>query len=64
MSSFCQAETPCIGFSNLPEQMHRKAVKKGFDFTVMVVGRFHVPFVKYSVLAFVIDRVRLLFNWL
>jgi septin family protein len=27
-----------IGFSNLPEQLHRKAVKKGFDFTVMVVG--------------------------
>ncbi|VDP64552.1 unnamed protein product [Schistosoma mattheei] len=27
-----------LGFANLPEQMHRKAVKKGFNFTLMVVG--------------------------
>ena len=27
-----------IGFSNLPNQMHRKNVKKGLDFTLMVVG--------------------------
>jgi len=39
---YCQTETPCIGFSNLPEQLHRKAIKKGFDFTVMVVGMFHI----------------------
>jgi septin 4 len=28
----------CLGFASLPEQVHRKAVKRGFDFTVMVVG--------------------------
>ena len=27
-----------VGFSSLPEQVHRKALKKGFDFTLMVVG--------------------------
>lgn len=28
-----------LGFACLPEQMHRKAIKKGFDFTLMVVGQ-------------------------
>lgn len=27
-----------IGFAALPEQIHRKSVKRGFDFTLMVVG--------------------------
>lgn len=27
-----------IGFATLPEQVHRKTVKRGFDFTLMVVG--------------------------
>ncbi|KAL1915594.1 uncharacterized protein VTP21DRAFT_6718 [Calcarisporiella thermophila] len=27
-----------VGFANLPNQVHRKSVKKGFEFTVMVVG--------------------------
>ncbi|GBN50154.1 Septin-4 [Araneus ventricosus] len=27
-----------IGFATLPEQVHRKSVKKGFDFTLIVVG--------------------------
>ncbi|KAI9294449.1 Septin [Neoconidiobolus thromboides FSU 785] len=27
-----------VGFGNLPNQVHRKAVKKGFYFTMMVVG--------------------------
>jgi len=27
-----------VGFSDLPNQIHRKAVKKGFEFTLMVVG--------------------------
>lgn len=27
-----------VGFANLPNQVHRKAVKKGFQFTLMVVG--------------------------
>jgi hypothetical protein len=28
-----------IGFANLPNQVHRKSVKKGFEFTLMVVGK-------------------------
>ncbi|XP_035711935.1 protein peanut isoform X3 [Folsomia candida] len=27
-----------VGFANLPNQVYRKAVKRGFDFTLMVVG--------------------------
>jgi septin 7 len=27
-----------VGFANLPNQVHRKSIKKGFNFTVMVVG--------------------------
>ncbi|KAJ3014256.1 UNVERIFIED_CONTAM: hypothetical protein HDU68_000364, partial [Siphonaria sp. JEL0065] len=27
-----------VGFSNLPNQVHRKSIKKGFQFTFMVVG--------------------------
>jgi hypothetical protein len=29
-----------VGFANLPNQVYRKAVKKGFDFTLMVVGAY------------------------
>ncbi|OLY84853.1 Cell division control protein 3 [Smittium mucronatum] len=27
-----------VGFSNYPDQVHRKSIKKGFNFTLMVVG--------------------------
>lgn len=27
-----------IGFANLPNQVYRKSVKRGFEFTLMVVG--------------------------
>ncbi|KAG5675867.1 hypothetical protein PVAND_005735 [Polypedilum vanderplanki] len=27
-----------VGFANLPNQVHRKSVKKGFEFTLMIVG--------------------------
>ena len=27
-----------VGFANLPNQLYRKAVKDGFEFTMMVVG--------------------------
>ncbi|XP_026519178.1 septin-1-like [Terrapene carolina triunguis] len=27
-----------VGFATLPNQLHRKSVKKGFDFTLMVAG--------------------------
>jgi septin 7 len=30
-----------VGFANLPNQVHRKSVRKGFQFTVMVVGTSH-----------------------
>lgn len=29
-----------VGFANLPNQVHRKTVKRGFEFTLMVVGLF------------------------
>lgn len=29
-----------MGFATLPNQVHRKSVKKGFDFTLMVAGQF------------------------
>lgn len=31
-------ERDYIGFATLPEQVHRKSVKRGFEFTLMVVG--------------------------
>ncbi|KAG9341560.1 hypothetical protein JZ751_019073 [Albula glossodonta] len=38
-SQFTNPETPgYVGFANLPNQVHRKSVKKGFEFTLMVVG--------------------------
>jgi septin 7 len=33
--------TGYVGFANLPNQWHRKSVRKGFNFNVMVVGKFH-----------------------
>jgi septin 7 len=30
-----------VGFANLPNQVHRKSVRKGFQFTMMVVGSSH-----------------------
>jgi len=36
---FAQPDLPgYVGFANLPNQVHRKSVKKGFEFTLMVVG--------------------------
>ena len=35
--------TGYVGFANLPNQWHRKSVRKGFNFNVMVVGNIHVP---------------------
>ena len=32
-----------VGFANLPNQVHRKSVRKGFQFTVMVVGTCSFP---------------------
>lgn len=32
-----------VGFANLPNQVHRKSVRKGFQFTAMVVGSLSYP---------------------
>ena len=38
---FTNPEMPgYVGFANLPNQVHRKSVKKGFEFTLMVVGKY------------------------
>lgn len=39
--------TGYVGFANLPNQWHRKSVRKGFNFNVMVVGRFGI-FPRYT----------------
>lgn len=33
-----QEDDEFIGFATLPDQVHRKAVKRGFEFSFMVVG--------------------------
>jgi hypothetical protein len=35
--------TGYVGFANLPNQWHRKSVRKGFNFNVMVVGKQNSP---------------------
>jgi len=35
--------TGYVGFANLPNQWHRKSVRKGFNFNVMVVGESQPP---------------------
>lgn len=37
---FVFQEKQYVGFATLPNQVHRKSVKKGFDFTLMVAGAF------------------------
>ena len=37
---FPSQEKQYVGFATLPNQVHRKSVKKGFDFTLMVAGQF------------------------
>lgn len=36
--------TGYVGFANLPNQWHRKSVRKGFNFNVMVVGQCSVVY--------------------
>lgn len=33
-----------VGFANLPNQVHRKSVRKGFTFTCMVVGEYKISY--------------------
>ncbi|XP_030316289.1 septin-5 isoform X5 [Calypte anna] len=44
-------EKQYVGFATLPNQVHRKSVKKGFDFTLMVAERINqtVEIVKHTV---------------
>lgn len=37
-----------VGFANLPNQVYRKAVKKGFEFTLMVVGKCNGNFLNFN----------------
>lgn len=46
--------TGYVGFANLPNQWHRKSVRKGFNFNVMVVGECH-PSVLFF---FFVERTR------
>ena len=36
---FLENMSSYVGFANLPNQVHRKTVKRGFEFTLMVVGK-------------------------
>ncbi|UYV65100.1 SEPT2 [Cordylochernes scorpioides] len=38
------SESAEVGFANLPNQVHRKSVKKGFEFTLMVVGKWLIRY--------------------
>ena len=42
-----------VGFASLPNQVYRKSVKRGFEFTLMVVGKkilwSHLHFLMYKV---------------
>lgn len=31
-----------VGFANLPDQVHRRAIKRGFEFNLMVVGMYNL----------------------
>jgi septin 7 len=42
--------TGYVGFANLPNQWHRKSVRKGFNFNVMVVGKFRLLFAGFTLL--------------
>jgi len=48
-TQFVSSDLPgYVGFANLPNQVHRKSVKKGFEFTLMVVGMSSVHTTNYS----------------
>lgn len=42
--------TGYVGFANLPNQWHRKSVRKGFNFNVMVVGELlKIPYIQQTI---------------
>uniref|UniRef100_A0A8C6XU56 Uncharacterized protein n=1 Tax=Naja naja TaxID=35670 RepID=A0A8C6XU56_NAJNA len=46
-----------VGFANLPNQVYRKSVKRGFEFTLMVVGKLQFLILQIITLLFVITPV-------
>lgn len=42
-----------VGFANFPNQVYRKAIKKGFEFTLMVVGKFFTNLPIFALLFYV-----------
>lgn len=52
--------TGYVGFANLPNQWHRKSVRKGFNFNVMVVGK---HFYLMHPLRILIDYRRRIWAW-
>ena len=48
--------TGYVGFANLPNQWHRKSVRKGFNFNVMVVGKLVSGHIK-SILLTIFRRI-------
>lgn len=47
--------TGYVGFANLPNQWHRKSVRKGFNFNVMVVGTYNFPYNFHSGLQYQVN---------
>ena len=41
-----------VGFANLPNQVHRKSVKKGFEFTMMAVGERCANLINLTIMTF------------
>ncbi len=37
-------EAAYVGFANIPNQVFRRAIKQGFDFNLMVVGKLLITF--------------------
>lgn len=48
--------TGYVGFANLPNQWHRKSVRKGFNFNVMVVGKSTLSHMNLSMIFAELDR--------
>lgn len=40
MSPLQDQDKEYVGFATLPNQVHKKSVKRGFDFTLMVAGEY------------------------
>lgn len=45
-----------VGFANLPNQVYRKSVKRGFDFTLMVVGRYNSEIYTFGMYLYAVTR--------